>query len=43
VFKYHLNDEELDEIQLVLESGEEFLFPEEDVAVSTKEKKRDKK
>lgn len=29
VFKYHLGDEELDEIQLVLQSGEKFEFPDE--------------
>lgn len=42
VFKYHLSDKELDEIHLVLESGEDFKFP--DIATSiTKENKRNKK
>jgi hypothetical protein len=41
MFKYHLNDVELDDIQLVLESGEVFEFP--DIVHPSSKRKRDRK
>jgi hypothetical protein len=45
-YKYHLTDDELDEIELVLEIGEMFEFPETTESLGTSkslEKKRDQK
>jgi hypothetical protein len=44
MFKYHLNDEDLNEIELVMESGEAFEFFENDlVSVRHNKRKRERK
>ena len=40
MFKYHLSEDQLDKIQLVLQNGEEFMFVED---IISKENKRRKK
>ena len=43
IFKYHLSDDELDQIELKLGSGEVFEFPEDAVVATPNKRKREKK